>query len=169
MSKEKIFKELIASMAEDGEISSSEYAILIEKGKDLGLAQRTVDLLIKLELAETSSHRFKDDKENDFLESDEVGEYVFKSAITRGGSILIPDRIIIDDNTVTYKKRNKHLINVDSISVPISKISSVELDTSIWGTDIIIKTFGAGEIVGRKFTKSEAKEIKRLIQERQNK
>ncbi|MDY0217126.1 MAG: hypothetical protein RBS19_09235 [Bacteroidales bacterium] len=169
MSKEKIFKELIASMAEDDEISPSEYAILIEKGKDLGLEQRTVDLLIKLELAETSSHRFKDDKENDFVEPDPVEEYVFKSAITRGGSILIPDRIIISDNTVTYKKRNKHLINVDSISIPISKISSVELDTSIWGTDIIIKSFGAGEIVGRKFTKSEAKEIKRLIQERQNK
>ncbi|MDD2413302.1 MAG: hypothetical protein PHR79_10370, partial [Bacteroidales bacterium] len=162
MSKEKIFKELIASMAEDDEISPSEYAILIEKGKDLGLEQRTVDLLIKLELAETSSHRFKDDKENDFVEPDQVEEYVFKSAITRGGSILIPDRIVISDNTVTYKKRNKHLINVDSISIPISKISSVELDTSIWVTDIIIKSFGASEIVGRKFTKSEAKEIKRL-------
>ena len=66
------------------------------------------------------------------------------------------------------KKRNKYLINVDSISIPISKISSVELDSSLWGTDIIIKSVGAGEIIGKKFTKSDAKEIRRLIQEKQN-
>lgn len=36
MSRERVFKDLIAAMAKDGEISSSEYAMLIEKGKDLG-------------------------------------------------------------------------------------------------------------------------------------
>ncbi|MCO5260481.1 MAG: hypothetical protein M9916_10090 [Crocinitomicaceae bacterium] len=169
MSQERIFKELVTELAKDGVITPSEYAILIEKGKDLGLDKNAIDLLIKLELpsfdssnlGRTSSTSLK----NEYSKSQ---SYTFKSAITRGGDILAPDVIIIERNTVTYKKRNKFLINVDSITISIDKIASVELDTSIWGTDIIIKTFGTGEIIGKKFTKSDAKEIQRLIRERQN-
>lgn len=167
MSKEKLFKELIANMAEDGEISSSEYEILLEKGKDLGFDKKTVDLLIEMELSDFSENNYSNDSESEGSEIDDNETFTFKSAITRGGGILTPDIIIIDNDSVTYKKRNKYLINVDSITVPISKISSVELDTSLWGTDIIIKTFGAGEIIGKKFTKSDAKQIRKLIQERQ--
>lgn len=167
MSKEKLFKELIANMAEDGEITSSEYEILLEKGKDLGFDKKTVDLLIEMELSDFSENSYSDNSESEENEIYENETFTFKSAITRGGGILTPDIIIIDNDSVTYKKRNKYLINVDSISVPISKISSVELDTSLWGTDIIIKTFGAGEIIGNKFTKSDAKQIRKLIQERQ--
>jgi len=169
MSKEKIFKELIAEIAKDGDISSSEYSILLEKGKDLGFDKNTVDLLIKLEISDFAEDNYNENIESDLGETEDDGQYKFKSAITRGGGVLTPDIIVIDNDSVTYKKRNKYLINVDSITVPISKISSVELDTSLWGTDIIIKTFGAGEIIGKKFTKSDAKEIKRLIQERQRK
>ena len=167
MSKEKLFKELIANMAEDGEIASSEYEILLEKGKDLGFDKKTVDLLIEMELTEFSENSYSDNSGSEENEIDDNETFTFKSAITRGGGILTPDIIIIDNASVTYKKRNKYLINVDSITVPISKISSVELDTSLWGTDIIIKTFGAGEIIGNKFAKSDAKQIRKLIQERQ--
>ena len=167
MSKEKIFKELITEMTKDGEISSSGYEILLEKGKDLGFDKNTVDLLIKLELEDSPSRSF-DNENNNEKNQEEVSEHIFKSAITRGGSILTPDIIIVTENAVTYKKRNKYLINVDSITIPISKISSVELDSGLWGTDIIIKSFGSGEIIGKKFVKSDAKEIKRLIQESQN-
>jgi len=167
MSKEKLFKELIANMAEDGEITSSEYEILLEKGKDLGFDKKTVDLLIEMELSEFSENSYSNDSESEENEIDDNETFTFKSAITRGGGILTPDIIIIDNDSVTYKKRNKYLINVDSITVLISKISSVELDTSLWGTDIIIKTFGAGEIIGTKFTKSDAKQIRKLIHERQ--
>lgn len=169
MSKEKIFKELITELAKDGEISSSGYKILLEKGKDLGFDKNTVDLLIKLELSDSLDRNFDTEKDNFPAEQIEVGEYIFKSAITRGGSVLTPDIIIISNKSVTYKKRNKYLINVDSVSIPISKISSVEIDSGLLGTDIIIKSFGAGEIIGKKFIKSDAKEIRRLIQERQDK
>ena len=50
MSKEKIFKELISEMTKNGDVSSSRYEILLEKGEDLGFDKNTVDLLIKLEL-----------------------------------------------------------------------------------------------------------------------
>lgn len=169
MSKEKLFKELISSMTKDGEISPSEYEILIEKGRDLGFDKETVDLLIKIELKEPSANCFQNNSASGKgeEESDNSDRITFKSAITRGGGIFTPDVIIIENDTVTYRKRNKYLINVDTVTVPISKISSVELNTSLWGTDIIIKTFGAGEIMGKNFTKSDAKEIRRLIQERQ--
>jgi len=167
MSKEKIFKELISEMKKNGDVSSTGYEILLEKGEDLGFDKNTVDLLIKLELADSSERSFDDEKNNDIAEDVVDGEHIFKSAITRGGAVLTPDIIIINENTVTYKKRNKYLINVDSITIPISKISSIEIDSGLWGTDVIIKSYGEGEIVGKKFIKSDAKEIKRLIQERQ--
>jgi len=167
MSKEKLFKELIAEMVKNGEITSSKYEILIETGKDLDFDSDTVDLLIKLELAKLSDRNFENNDSEDTSERGDKDEFIFKSAITRGGRILTPDIIIIDNDSITYKRRNKYLINVDSISVSISKISSVELDTSLLGTDIIIKTFGAGEIIGKKFSKSDAKKIRKLIQERQ--
>lgn len=169
MSKEKIFKELISEMTKNGDVSSSGYEILLEKGEDLGFDKNTVDLLIKLELADSSNRSFDDEKINDIAEDVVDGEYIFKSAITRGGAVLTPDIIIINEKTVTYKKRNKYLINVDSVTIPISKISSIEIDSGLWGTDIIIKSYGEGEMVGKKFTKSDAKEIKRIIQELQNK
>lgn len=165
MSKERIYKELIIQMSKDGEITSSEYKILLEKGEELGFDKQTVDLLIKMELLDFSENNYSDNSETEKRDTYET--HTFKSAITRGGAILTPDIIVIDNDSVTYKKRNKYLINVDSLTVPISKISSIELDTSIWGTDIRIKTFGAGEIIGLKFTKSDAKKIKKLIQERQ--
>lgn len=100
------------------------------------------------------------------FDSEDTQKYIFKSAITRGGAVLTPDIITIDEKSVTYKKRKKNLITSDSISIPISKISSVELDTNIVGTDIIIKSFGAGQIHGKDFTKSDANEIKRIIEDR---
>lgn len=188
MSKESIFKDLVAEMAKDGDISSSEYAILIEKGEDLGLSKESVDLLIELELSNSSEENYEESYNDDYDDSSYTSkhkssffgndndsdnysnnrEYTFKSAITRGGNVITPDIIIIDSDTVTYKKRNKYLINVDSIVIPIKQITSVELDTSLLGTDIIIRTFGSGQIIGRKFTKSDAKEIRNLIYERQS-
>jgi|GEM_PF-755981 len=92
----------------------------------------------------------------------------FRSAITRLGPVLTPHIIKIYKDKVEYRKRNKHLINVDSLVIPINRIASVLVDTSIWGTDVIIKSYGAGKIVGKNFSKSDAKKIHRLIQERQN-
>jgi hypothetical protein len=171
MSKEKLFKDLIAEIVKDGNISTSEYNLLIEKGKDLGYSTKVVDMLIKLEMpASTSSISnpvFDDDKSSRIFTKADDEEYVFKSAITRGGSIITPDRIIVTRDKVIFKKRNSYLINVDTISIPISKISSVEVDTSIWGTDIVIRSYGGVEIVGKRFTKWDAKEIQKLIMDRQ--
>ncbi len=87
----------------------------------------------------------------------------FKSAITRGGNAILPETINVTDYDVTWKRRNKTLISSDSISIPVNSISSVEIDTSLIGTTIKIKSQGQGEIIASNFTASDANEIKKLI------
>lgn len=170
MSQEKIFSQLISEMAKDGNISPSEYKLLNIKAKELGLSKKALDLMIKMELSESSGeNEHQEESESSKLieerkdKSDKFRE-VFRSAITRFGSILTPDILIVTNEHLTYRKRNKTLVNVDSISMPLEKISSVEIDTSLLGTDIIIKSYGAGKIVCKKFALSDAKKIKELIE-----
>ena len=92
-------------------------------------------------------------------------ELKFKSAISRFGSILTPDIIIISEDSVTYKKRHKNLITVDEKTIQYSKISSVEINTSIIGTTIKINSNGGcgNDIIAHKFTLSDAKQITPLF------
>ncbi len=87
----------------------------------------------------------------------------FKSAITRGGNAILPEFINVTDSEVAWKRRNITLISSDSISIPINSISSVEIDTSLIGTIIKIKSQGQGEIIASNFTASDANEIKKLV------
>jgi len=92
-----------------------------------------------------------------------VMTYEFKSAITRGGGILTPEHIIISDKSVEWRKRNKVLIGVDSVSIPLDKIASVELNDKVWGVDITIRGFGSNSIFAKNFTKNDARKIKELL------
>lgn len=90
-------------------------------------------------------------------------KHEFKSAITRGGGILTPEHIIINEKNVIWKKRNKYLIGIDSISIRLDKISSVELDDKYWGVDIKIHSFGGNSIIASCFTAADANKIKLLL------
>ncbi len=90
-------------------------------------------------------------------------EYEFSSAITRGGNALTPEKIIINENVIIWKKRNKFLIGFDSITIPIHSISSVEIDQKIWGANISIYSLGSGKIIAKNFTGNDAKKIKALL------
>ena len=92
-------------------------------------------------------------------------EREFKQALSRSGNVVNPDRIIITDNEVTWEKRKEYLIGKDSKTIPINEVSSVELENTGWGTNITINSRGSGTIHATSFTISDAKEIKRLIQE----
>jgi hypothetical protein len=89
----------------------------------------------------------------------------FIASLLRGASPINPDTIEITGSSVIYKKRRIYLLGYDSIVIPFLKISSVELNTSLIGTDIIIHSFGEGIIVGHRFALNDAKEIKRLIED----
>jgi hypothetical protein len=167
MTQAQIFEQLIAEMAKKGYIEPLEMDILNNKAQELGLTKATLDLMIQMALDKNNpgnqiNHNTNTNQASDSFTTKKFKK-VFKSAITRFGSILTPDIIVITNDTVTYRKRNKYLLNVDSRSIPIQKISSVEIDTSLLGTDIIIKSYGAGVIKCRKFTLSDAKKIRNLI------
>lgn len=92
--------------------------------------------------------------------------YEFKSNILLGGSILSPDRIVVTDSQVIYKKRNKYLIGTDESSIPFSRISSVEIDRKLIDSDIIIYSTGNQTIIAGDFSIDDAKKIKKIIEER---
>tara|TARA_B110000971_G_scaffold125440_1_gene128380 strand:- start:22 stop:420 length:399 start_codon:yes stop_codon:yes gene_type:complete len=92
--------------------------------------------------------------------------YEFKSNILLGGSILSPDRIVVTDSQVIYKKRNKYLIGTDESSIPFSRISSVEIDRKLIDSDIIIYSTGNQTIIAGDFLIGDAKKIKKIIEER---
>jgi hypothetical protein len=169
MAKEQIFKDLLKVLVQGGPLNDVQYNILLEKGAEIGFNKQAVDLLIQLEQLDSGNQPVAQPSQYHSPEKPiaDNNEYEFKSAITRGGAVLTPDTIVVTADKVIYRKRNKFLINKDSITIPISRVSSVELDTSILGTDITIKSYGQGVIIGSKFTKADALEIQRLIYERQ--
>ena len=89
--------------------------------------------------------------------------YEFKSNILLGGDILTPDKILIDQNGVTYIKRNKYLIGIDRVHLSYQNISSVRIDRKLIDADIIISGRGAVEIIAKDFSISNAKKIEQLI------
>lgn len=91
---------------------------------------------------------------------------LFKASFVRGASIINPDTIEITETIIIYRKKRIYLIGYDKIIIPFSKISSVEINTGIIGTDITIHSFGLGTIDGYRFSLEDAKGIKRLIESR---
>ena len=89
--------------------------------------------------------------------------FEFSSAITRGGNVLTPEKIIISTDFITWKKRNKYLIGVDSISIPLDKISGVEIQNKILGADIMIISNGLSKITAKNFTAADAEKIKEIL------
>lgn len=92
--------------------------------------------------------------------------YEFSSNILLGGNILTPDRLVITDTDVVYKKRNKYLIGVDESSIPFSRISSVEIDRKLIDSDIIIFSTGNQQLKVQDFSVGDAKKIKKIIESR---
>jgi hypothetical protein len=90
-------------------------------------------------------------------------DFEFSSSILRGGNIFTPEKIIISDLSITWKKRIKYLIGFDTISISRDKISSVEVQNKIWGADIIINSNGLSKIIAKNFTVADAKKIKEIL------
>ena len=88
---------------------------------------------------------------------------VFSSSVLVGGNILTPDKLILDDYGVTYEKRNKYLIGVDSSYLSYVNISYVKIDRRLLSSDIIISSKGSGVIIAKDFFISDAKKIEATI------
>ncbi len=83
------------------------------------------------------------------------------SRITGNGNVVFPDEIIIDDDTLTYRKGQ--IIGYKETKVNVAAIGCVSVKAGLLFADVIIETKGGMTIRARGFTRSDASEISRLL------
>lgn len=74
---------------------------------------------------------------------------------------LFPDKIIIDDEKVTYYKGK--LIGYNESVISLDRVGSVSVDQGLLFADITIESKGSQAITARGFTRSDAKQIIKLL------
>lgn len=87
----------------------------------------------------------------------------FTSSVLVGGNILTPDKLILDDNGVTYEKRNKNLIGMDRSYLSYNNIAYVNIDRRLISSDINISSRSSDGITAKNFSISDAAKIEGLI------
>ena len=88
----------------------------------------------------------------------------FSSSLLVGGNPITPDRIILEDDRVVFRKRNRYLIGVDEESIPYDMIASVDIDKSLIDVEIKIYSTGRKVITAKNFTYWTARKIKKAIE-----
>lgn len=83
------------------------------------------------------------------------------SRISGNGNALFPNKLIIDDDKVTYYKGK--LIGYDQSVIMRERIGSVSLSQHLLFGDIIIESKGSQTIHAAGFTRSNAKQILQLL------
>ena len=97
------------------------------------------------------------------IHSKKVFSFEFSSKFILGGNVFTPDRLIINQDGVTYLRRNKHLIGVDRAFLSFSDISYVKIDRRLINSTVIISSKGSRGIRAENFSISDAKKIEKLI------
>lgn len=91
----------------------------------------------------------------------------FKSALTRGGNAITPEKLVITDSIVQWSQNNgmrSLFLAKKSITIPRAAIVGVEIDGKLIGSNILIWTYSGQQIVAQNFTTSDAKTIKQILQ-----
>jgi len=88
---------------------------------------------------------------------------IFKASRWTKGNFLFPTYIEVDDKAVTRHKRS--WFSKDEISVSISKVASVHIQTGfIWSNILIESSGGSDPLSSHGHRKSDARRIKELIE-----
>jgi len=91
----------------------------------------------------------------------------FKSALTRGGNVITPEKLVITDKIVQWSQNNgmrSLFLASKTITIPRGAIVGVEVDGKLIGSDIFIWTYSGQNILAQNFTTSDAKTIKQILQ-----
>ena len=83
------------------------------------------------------------------------------SRISGNGNALFPDRLTIDDDKVTYYKGR--IIGYDESVIMRERIGSVSINQHLLFGDVVIESKGSQTIHAEGFTRSDAKQILRLL------
>lgn len=103
---------------------------------------------------------------NNKTSSDNPDETIFVSTFTRGGSFVVPEKLIFDKNKVTWKKNHgiDYLYaNTTSRSIPFKNIVGINIHKRIIGCDVEIVGKGFQSIYASNFTNEDVVKIENLI------
>src|SRR5436309_15381839 len=90
----------------------------------------------------------------------------FRASRWTRGNLLFPTEIEVTDKAVTRRKRR--WFGSDEITVSLSKIASVHINTGFLWAEILIESSGGTDpLTSHGHTKGDARRIKDLIQEYQ--
>ena len=88
--------------------------------------------------------------------------YTFQaSRISGNGNAVFPDKLIIEDDKVIYYKGK--LIGYEESVITRERIGSVSINQHLFFGDVVIESKGSQIIHAEGFTRSEAKQILRLL------
>ena len=103
--------------------------------------------------------------DNNYTQSKQTFSHEFSSKLILGGNVFTPDRLTIDQDGVTFLKRNRYLIGVDRSFLSFSDISYVKIDRRLINSTVIISSKGSRGIRAENFSISDAKKIENLIKD----
>ena len=85
------------------------------------------------------------------------------SRVSGDGNAVFPDKLIITDEFVIYRK--SRVIGYQETKIRLSSVGSVSVRQHLLFADIIIESKGGNVIVARGFSRGEAREIADLLEE----
>lgn len=85
------------------------------------------------------------------------------SRVSGDGNAVFPDKLIITDEFVIYRK--SRVIGYKETKIRLSAVGSVSVRQHLLFADIIIESKGGNVIVARGFSRGEAREIADLLEE----
>ncbi len=92
----------------------------------------------------------------------------FRASRWTKGNHLFPTVIEVSESAVVRRKRS--WFSVNEISIHLSKVASVRIDTGLVWSDILIESTGGSDpLASHGHTKADAKRIKELIEGAQTK
>ena len=155
-------------------------SIRIRKEKEAEIERKKIEAERKMKLEKLEKERKQKEEQksyqldeernvkNDVKESISIGSHSFKSSITSGGDAVFPEHIYINDMELSWEKK-KSVFNKERKSIPINNITQIDIETSLLSAKIIVRSQGHGSIIASNFSKSDAREIKKLINKVQSK
>ena len=85
------------------------------------------------------------------------------SRVSGDGNAVFPDKLIITDEFVIYRK--SRVIGYKETKIRLSSVGSVSVRQHLLFADIIIESKGGNVIVAHGFSRGEAREIADLLEE----
>lgn len=85
------------------------------------------------------------------------------SRVSGDGNAVFPDKLIITDEYVIYRKAR--VIGYKETKIRLSSVGSVSVQQHLLFADIIIESKGGNMIEARGFSRSDARKIANLLEE----